>query len=51
MIENKKKKNLSIDQKIDIMLQISRGIAIIHDKSIAHRDLKPDNILCKDDGK
>ena len=34
----------------DIITQIERGLAFLHDKGIVHRDLKPSNILIGRDG-
>src|SRR5678815_4792655 len=36
---------LPIRKAVDIAAQISRGLAAAHDKQIAHRDLKPDNVF------
>ena len=38
-------RTLSLDQKIDIMLQSLAGLKHIHRQNIIHRDLKPANIL------
>ncbi|KAH9536240.1 hypothetical protein CY35_17G098600 [Sphagnum magellanicum] len=38
---------LSIIRCVDIMLQIAEGIHYLHRMDLAHRDLKPDNILVK----
>ena len=32
---------LSLEKKIDIALQIARGVAYIHYKNVIHGDLKP----------
>lgn len=46
----KKRGNLTLSEAIDIMLQITEGMAHAHDSYIIHRDLKPQNIMIKDDG-
>ena len=46
----KKRGSLTIPEVIDIMLQLTDGIAHAHDSYIIHRDLKPQNIMISDDG-
>ena len=46
---------LSIDQVLNIALQISEGLEAAHEKGIIHRDIKPANIFittraCQDSG-
>jgi len=41
---------LSVDKAIEIAIQIARGLAKAHDKGIVHRDIKPGNIIIRDDG-
>ncbi|MCH2180925.1 MAG: serine/threonine protein kinase [Mariniblastus sp.] len=36
---------LTIDQTVDIMLQICAGIEVIHEQGIIHRDIKPSNVM------
>jgi eukaryotic-like serine/threonine-protein kinase len=36
---------LPMRKAVDIAAQIARGLAAAHDKQIAHRDLKPDNVF------
>jgi hypothetical protein len=36
---------LTVRKAVDIAAQIARGLAAAHDKQIAHRDLKPDNVF------
>ena len=31
---------------IDIMLDVTRGLMVIHSKKLIHRDIKPENIIC-----
>ena len=36
---------LTFGEKLDVMLQVSSGLAAAHDKGIVHRDMKPENIF------
>ena len=47
----KKRGSLTTPEVVDIMLQLTDGIAHAHDMYIIHRDLKPQNIMISDDGK
>lgn len=46
----KKRNTLTLSEAIDIMLQLTDGMAHAHDSYIIHRDLKPQNVMIKDDG-
>ena len=46
----KKRGTLTLSEAIDIMVQLTDGMAHAHDSYIIHRDLKPQNIMIKDDG-
>ena len=46
----KKRGTLTLSEAIDIMLQLTDGMAHAHDSDIIHRDLKPQNVMIKDDG-
>lgn len=37
--------SLTLDQRLDIVLQICRGLAAAHNGGVIHRDIKPENIL------
>ncbi len=41
---------LTVSEAVDIMIQLTDGIAHAHDSYIIHRDLKPQNIMIQDDG-
>lgn len=46
----KKRNSLTLNEVLDIMLQITDGMASAHDSYIIHRDIKPQNILILDNG-
>ena len=46
----KKRGTLTLSEAIDIMLQLTDGMAHAHEAYIIHRDLKPQNIMIQDDG-
>lgn len=46
----KKRGSLTITEVIDIMLQITDGMAHAHDSYIIHRDIKPQNIIILENG-
>jgi serine/threonine protein kinase len=41
----------SLDQKLDIMVQIAEGTGFAHSDGVIHRDLKPTNIHIQPDGR
>ncbi len=45
-----KKKKLSINEALDIAIQIAKGLSSAHKKGIVHRDIKPSNIIITKDG-
>lgn len=47
----KKRGALSLSETIDIMLQLTSGIACAHDSYIIHRDIKPQNVMILEDGR
>jgi len=46
----KRRGSLTIREVIDIMLQITDGMAAAHDSYIIHRDIKPQNIMILENG-
>jgi serine/threonine protein kinase len=46
----KKRGFLTVPEVVDIMLQLTDGLAHAHDSYIIHRDIKPQNILILDNG-
>ena len=46
----KKRGGLTLPEVIDIMTQLTSAISCAHDSNIIHRDIKPQNVLIKEDG-
>jgi tetratricopeptide (TPR) repeat protein len=38
------------ERALQIVRQIASGLAVVHDKGLVHRDVKPANVLFRDDG-
>ncbi len=47
--EAMKKKQLSLAEMIEILIQVSQAIGYSHEKHIVHRDLKPNNVMLTKD--
>jgi serine/threonine protein kinase len=45
------RKELSVDEILDIVIQICEGLSKAHEKLVLHRDIKPANILIDRDGR
>jgi len=45
-----KEKALSIQEILDISIQVAKGLNVAHKKGIVHRDIKSDNIMLTDEG-
>ena len=43
-------KQMPVKNTLNIILQISNGLAVLHDLDVVHRDLKPNNILFNTEG-
>ena len=46
----KKRGKLTLEEVIDIMMQITDGMSAAHDSYIIHRDIKPQNIMILENG-
>ncbi len=42
--------HITLDEAIDIAIQVAQGLARAHQQGIIHRDIKPANIFVTDDG-
>ncbi len=43
-------RELSLNKVLDIAMQVSSALAAAHEAGITHRDIKPDNIMVRNDG-
>ncbi|MBK6514605.1 MAG: serine/threonine protein kinase [Polyangiaceae bacterium] len=38
-------------QRVNILIEVARALAVAHDAGIVHRDIKPENVLVRPDGR
>jgi len=50
LAEYSRKRNLSLNRKIDIIIQICKALSYAHRNGVIHRDVKPANILIDSEG-
>jgi predicted Ser/Thr protein kinase len=41
---------MPLEEKLDVIVQVLRGLAFAHDHGVVHRDVKPSNVRILDDG-
>jgi hypothetical protein len=41
---------MALGEKLDVVIQVCRGLAYAHERGIVHRDIKPSNVRLLDDG-
>ncbi len=44
------RQGLSVERAVDVARQIAEALAVAHAAQIVHRDIKPDNVMVRDDG-
>ncbi|HEY2515472.1 MAG TPA: bifunctional serine/threonine-protein kinase/ABC transporter substrate-binding protein, partial [Polyangiaceae bacterium] len=42
--------DVSVEEKVRWLLDVARALAFAHERGIVHRDVKPDNVILRDDG-
>jgi len=45
-----RQKGLSLETRLDLMIQVCEGLAVAHSRQVFHRDIKPGNLFVQEDG-
>jgi len=51
LVRRLRRGRLSLDEQLDLGVQLTQGLAAAHEAGIVHRDIKPGNLMVTDDGR
>ncbi|HKZ81015.1 MAG TPA: protein kinase [Pyrinomonadaceae bacterium] len=50
LFEHMKRSRMTLNEILDVAIQVASALAVAHEPGIVHRDIKPENIMLRQDG-